>query len=151
MVTVEDLKKQVLFEGLDDVLLQRLANKLQVLRFKEGQILFNEGDETKGIYLIYSGKITISKLTSGGWSQTLASMTEGHFLGELSILENRLHEAKAVASEDTVLFLLTKEEFARIEQDDIALSNALLKRLCIILAKNLRRMNDKFLKALVSY
>lgn len=151
MVSLEDLRGQVLFEGIDDTNLKKIAEKLQVLRFQKGSTIFKEKDDTKGIYFIFDGKIEISKFTAGGWKQTLAVLGKGHFCGELSIIENRRHEANAVAVEDSIVFLLSKDDFYNIERDDPVLSNLILKKLVLVISKNLRRMNDKFLNALVSY
>ncbi|HIJ60810.1 MAG TPA: cyclic nucleotide-binding domain-containing protein [Nitrospirae bacterium] len=151
MVTVEDIRGQILFEGMDEENLSVIADKLQVLKFKKGSTIFKEKDETRGIYFIFEGKIEISKVTAGGWKQTLAVLGPGHFCGELSIIENRKHEAVAVAIEDSVIFLLAKDDFYKIEKEELMLSNLILKKLVYVMSKNLRRMNEKFLNALVSY
>lgn len=151
MATITDLKKQVLFEDTDDKHLEKIAKKLQELSIKKGSYVFREKEDTKGIYLIHSGKLEISKTTPDGWKQTLAVLGAGHFCGELSILEKRRHEANAVALEDATVFLLSKDEFEKIENEDLILANVILKKLAFVLSKNLRRMNDKFLNVLVNY
>jgi CRP/FNR family cyclic AMP-dependent transcriptional regulator len=151
MATITDLKKQVLFEDIDDKHLEKIAKKLQTISVRKNSYIFKEKEDTKGIYLIHSGKLEISKTTPDGWKQTLAVLGDGHFFGELSILEKRRHEANAVALEDTTLFLLSKDEFEKIENEDLVLANVILKKLAFVLSKNLRRMNDKFLNVLVNY
>jgi CRP/FNR family cyclic AMP-dependent transcriptional regulator len=151
MATITDLKKQVLFEDIDDKHLEKIAKKLQTISVRKNSYIFKEKEDTKGIYLIHSGKLEISKTTPDGWKQTLAVLGDGHFCGELSILEKRRHEANAVALEDTTLFLLSKDEFEKIENEDLVLANVILKKLAFVLSKNLRRMNDKFLNVLVNY
>lgn len=151
MVPVEDLRRQVLFEDLDKESLERLSQRLQTLNFKKGESLFEEGDEAKGIYLINSGKIEITKATPEGWRQTLAHFGPGNFCGELSIIENRRHEARAVAIENVSLYLLSVDEFKRIEKEDLQLASKILKKLVLILSRNIRLMNERFLRALVNY
>ncbi len=145
------LRKQVLLEDLDKAELEKIAKKVKNLSFKKGEYLFKEKDDTKGLYLIYSGKIEISKVTPDGWKQTLAVLRDGHFLGELSIIEKRLHEATAIALENTEVFLIDKIDFEKLEKEDIALTLKLMKKLVLVLTKNLRRMNEKFLNSLISY
>lgn len=105
----------------------------------------------KGIYLIVSGKIEIFKSTADGWKQTLSVLSAGGFFGELSIIEDRNHEANAVALEESELLLISKEDFKGIEASDLGLSVKILKKLVTVLSRNLRRMNEGFLRALVSY
>lgn len=145
------LKNQVLLEDLQDSELDKITAIAQVLEFRKGDTIFREKENTKGLYLIKSGKVEISKLTQDGWRQTLAALSDGQFFGELSILENRQHEAAAVASETTVIILLTKEGFEKLEKDDAAIAFKIIKRIALVMCKNLRRMNDKFLNALINY
>jgi CRP-like cAMP-binding protein len=151
MISVNDLKRQILFDSVDEEHLLKIAKNLRLLSFKKGEFLFKEKDPTKGLYLIHSGKLEISKTTPDGWKQTLAVLDSGHFCGELSILEKRRHESNALALEDTTLFLLPKEDFEKMEKEDIMLAHVILKKLSIVLCKNLRRMNEKFMNVLINY
>jgi CRP-like cAMP-binding protein len=145
------LKQQVLFHDMDSVEINKMAKIAKKMTFKKGEHLFTEKDDTKGLYLIHSGKVEISKITSDGWRQTIAALTPGHFFGELSILEKRKHEASAVAVEDTELFIIVKEDFEKLMEEDIELACKIITKIAIVMSKNLRRMNDKFLSALISY
>lgn len=145
------LKEQVLLEDLNEDELQKITAIAQILEFRKGESIFSEKEKTKGLYLIKSGKVEISKLTSDGWRQTLAAFSQGQFFGELSILENRQHEAAAVASESTVIILLTKEGFEKLEKEDAVIAFKIIKKIALVMCKNLRRMNDKFLNALINY
>ncbi len=148
---MSSLKKQVLLEDLDKTDLEKIAKIVKNLSFKKGELLFKEKEDTKGLYLINSGKVEISKVTPDDWKQTLAVLHGGHFLGELSIIEKRLHEATAVALENTEVFLIEKKDFEKMEKQDTALTSKIMKKLVLVMSKNLRRMNEKFLNSLISY
>lgn len=151
MVKTEDLKKQILLEDVDKAGLEKISKLVKEVSFKKGAYIFKEDEDTKGIYLIRSGKIEISKITPDGWKQTLAVLLPGHFFGELSIIEKRKHEANAVALELSSLFLLKKEDFEKIENEDYVLAAGILKKLIFALSRNLRRMNERFINALINY
>ncbi len=151
MIKADLLKQQILLEDLDSEGLNKISKIIKKYSLKKGEQLFKEKDETQGLWLIHSGKIEISRVTADGWRQTLAVLTPGHFFGELSIIENRRHVASAVAIEETELLLLPKEDFERLFEEDMALACNIIKRIAIVMSKNLRRMNDKFLSALISY
>jgi CRP/FNR family cyclic AMP-dependent transcriptional regulator len=135
MIKAELLKKQVLLEDIDMDGLKKIAKILKKYSFKKGEQLFKENDDTKGLWLVNSGKIEISRVTADGWRQTLAVLPAGHFFGELSIIERRKHVASAVAIEDTDLFLLPKEEFERLMDDDIKLACTIIKRIALVMSK----------------
>jgi len=151
MTKPDVLKEQVLLQDIDQAGLNKIAKIIKQFSVKKGEPLFKEKDETKGLWLILSGKIEISRVTADGWRQTLVVLSAGNFFGELSILENRKHVASAVALEDTELRLLPKEDFDKMMEEDCALALNIVKRIAIVMSKNLRRMNDKFLSALISY
>ncbi len=151
MTSISELKKQILFEDISNSELEKLAKVIKEVSLKKGESLFKEGEDTKGIYMIRSGKIEINKVTPDGWKQTLAVLSTGNFFGELSIIEHRRHEANAIAIESTELLKLPKEEFEKLEKEDVVLASQILKKLVLVMSKNLRRMNEKFLNALINY
>ncbi|MEO5356495.1 MAG: cyclic nucleotide-binding domain-containing protein [Nitrospirae bacterium YQR-1] len=170
---LEDLKNQVLLEGLDDSELQKVLEILQVVEFAKGAYIFQENDSTKGIYMIHSGKIEIkrklqldtkSKMlvmlrniksdeirhTAAGWENRFAILEKGSFFGELSVIESRKkHSAECVALEDTVLLLLAAEEFQKLEEASIYTVVKILKSIAKVSSGNVRQLDRRILKALM--
>lgn len=151
MVDVNELKRQVLFEDIDTGALESLVPIIAEVSLKKGGVLFEDGQQTKGIWLIKTGKIEISKLTADGWKQNLAILNVGQFFGELSVMEKRNHEATATAIDNTQLLLLPKEGFEKIEKEKTELALQITKKIALVLSKNLRNMNQKFLEVLINY
>lgn len=77
MIKVELLRQQILLEDLDGEGLKKISKIMKKLSLKKGDQLFKEKDDTKGLWLIHSGKIEISRVTADGWRQTLAVLTPG--------------------------------------------------------------------------
>jgi len=148
---IQALKQQSLFSDIDSEGLEKLSKIVTKLSLKKGEQLFKEKDDTRGVFLLHSGKVEISRVTADGWRQTLTVVTPGDFFGELSILERRHHVASAVAVEDAELFLIPKEEFDRLMEQDTRLACYILKKIAMEMSKKLRRTTDKFLSALISY
>jgi CRP/FNR family transcriptional regulator len=148
---IQALKQQSLFSDIDSEGLEKLSKVVTKISLKKGEQLFKEKDDTRGVFLLHSGKVEISRVTADGWRQTLTVVTPGDFFGELSILERRHHVASAVAVEDAELFLIPKEEFDRFMEQDTKLACYILKKIAMEMSKKLRRTTDKFLSALISY
>jgi CRP-like cAMP-binding protein len=146
------LKNQVLFSDLTDAELTLMAQKVVMERYAKGKPIFREGEPTKGLYLIQSGKVEISKATPDGWKQTLAVITENNLFGELSVIEDKkAHGADAIAREDTEVFRIDIADFKALENSDPALMYKVMKTIARIASKNVHTMNEKLLKALISY
>lgn len=145
------LKNQFLLEDLNKQELAEISKITKKIRFKKGEQIFREKEQTKGLYLINSGKVEIAKVTPDGWKQTLAVFTKGHFFGELSILERRKHEAFATAVENTEVIFIGKDDFEKMEKEVSSIAFKIMKKIALVMCKNLRRMNEKFMNALISY
>ncbi len=146
------LKKQVLFSDLTDAELGMMAQKVVTEKHGKGTTIFKEGEPTKGLYLVRSGKVEISKATPDGWKQTLAVLTENHLFGELSVIEDKkTHAADATAMEDTEVFRITLADFKALENSDTAMMYKIMKTIARIASKNVHSMNEKLMKLLISY
>jgi len=151
-ITIADLKKQRLFCDLDDAELAVVAQKVQVEQYPMGSAIFREGEPTRGLCLIRSGKIEVSKTTPDGWKQTLAVLTERHFFGELSVIEDRkTHSTNTTALETTDLYRITTEDFKELECSHPVMMYKIMKTMARMASRNVHSMNDKLVKALISY
>lgn len=152
MISAQDLKKQKLLSDLNDAELDRIAKKLDVESYAKGASVFVEGAPTRGICLVNSGKVEISKITPDGWKQTLAVLGEGQFFGELSLIEGRkTHSTNATAIDATQLYRIKREDFDEFERTEQVLMYKIVKTVARMASRNIHTMNDRLMKALISY
>ncbi len=147
-----ELKKQILFSDLTDAELGMIAQKIVTENYPKGKPIFKEGEPTKGIYLVKSGKVEISKNTADGWKQTLAILTENHIFGELAVIEdNKTHGADATAIDATEVYRIKTEDFKALEKSDANMMYKVMKTIARIASKNVHSMNERLMKLLISY
>ena len=152
MADKSELKKQMLFSDLTDAELGLMAQKIAVENYPKGNPIFKEGEPTKGIYLVKSGKVEISKTTPDGWKQTLALLSENHIFGELAVIEeNKVHGATATAIETTEIYRFKTDDFKALEKSDTMMMYKIMKTIARIASKNVHSMNEKLMKLLISY
>lgn len=152
MPNKSELKKQILFSDLTDAELAMMAQKIVVETYAKGKPIFKEGEPTKGIYLLKSGKVEISKNTPDGWKQTLAILTENHIFGELSVIaDNKTHGADATAIETTDVYCLKTDDVKAFEKSDTTMMYKIMKTIARIASRNVHVMNEKLMKLLISY
>jgi CRP-like cAMP-binding protein len=174
MASLEDLKKQALFDGLEDAEITDISEMLIPMSLSKGQPVFRENEPTRGIYMIISGKVEIKRKlqldtktkmlvmlrniqsseirhTPGGWEHVFSTLEKGQFFGELSIIENRKkHGAEAVAVEDTELMLLGIEPFQTLESTCcLATMLKVMKTLARTASANVRQLDKRILKTLI--
>lgn len=75
--------------------------------FKEGEIIYESGDESNFVYLIVSGKIKIKE----NGVKKLTYRRENEFFGEKEIIKNSTRNSSAMAEIDSTLYKISKQDF----------------------------------------
>lgn len=152
MINKNELRQQRLLSELSEAELDVVAEKIVYEKYAKGMTILKEGDPTKGIYLLKKGKVEISKITPDGWKQTLAVLAEHNFFGELSVIEDRKsHSADVTAIEDAEIFLISKDHLNGLEESQPAMMYKIMRAIARMASRNVRSMNEKLVKALISY
>jgi CRP/FNR family cyclic AMP-dependent transcriptional regulator len=104
------LRSIQLFESMDDDDAAALAARLVTRELPAGELVFEQGDEGDAMYVIESGGVDIQ---TGSEKQrvVLASLYNGQYFGELSLLDGAPRSARVVTTRDSVLLLLERDDF----------------------------------------
>lgn len=76
-----------------------------------GEVIFREGDPGDFAYIIEAGLVEVTALVDGQ-RVVLNTMGPGSLLGELALVDGRPRSAQAQAREETLLTLITTDQFA---------------------------------------
>ncbi len=91
--------------------MKKLLYTRKKIHFKEGDIIFEEGEEDcNEMYVIDSGRVNIIKKI-GDTEATLATLDEGGFFGEMSLITGNKRSASAIAHANCKLHTMDKETF----------------------------------------
>lgn len=85
---------------------------MEILKFRKGDMIFEEGDVEDWMYEIRSGMVGIYAGYGTPAEKELTALEEGSFLGELGLITGAERSASAAAIENTELLKITDEEFA---------------------------------------
>jgi EAL domain-containing protein (putative c-di-GMP-specific phosphodiesterase class I) len=96
-----------------------------------GSVLFAEGDQPSGAYLVEAGEIEVSTVVRGN-RLVLSRLGAGELLGEMAVFDTGPRSATATACVDTILFAIDPEQVSeRLAKTDPvirALIESLLRR-----------------------
>ncbi len=145
MIKAADLKTVPFFQELSEDELNKLARVMEEKFFKKGEILFNEGEVGKALYLLVEGEVEVVKTMKGWYKETLAIFKKGRLFGELSFLSGRNHSALARATLDVKVYVLTKDQYDRFEKSDPMIAQKIMKVIALTLSTALQKMNERFL------
>ena len=141
----EFLKSISLCENMTDGEINAIAEHCRVKSYKKKNVIFLESDPGNMLYLIYSGRIKITKLNEEGNEVILTILSNGDYFGEMSLFDDHVRNANAIAMDDIELLTITKSEFVNLLIHNSTLSLNLLKTFAIRLRVTDIRMKSFFL------
>ena len=98
-----------LFNGLDEEQFAAVADELTEETFPAGKVIIQQGVEDDRLYLVWSGKVTV---TRSGKQPLSATLVAGDHFGEEGMLVNHKKQSAVVtAIEATTALVLTREQF----------------------------------------
>jgi CRP/FNR family transcriptional regulator len=69
-------------------------------RYRRGEVLYSEGEDSAGLYCLHSGKVKLQKLDEQGHEQILRLVRPGDAFGFRGLIDGGVHNSSAVALED---------------------------------------------------
>jgi CRP/FNR family transcriptional regulator len=135
-----------LFEGLPKSQHDALASIALNRSYKKGQIIFSEGDEGAGFYVVISGRVKIFKLSPDGKEQILHMMEPGEIFGEVPVFTGQGYPAFAEAHINCSLLFFPRIAFIELIRKDPSLSLNMLAVLSWRLRKFAALIEDLSLK-----
>lgn len=102
--------------------------------FPSGTVLFREGESGREMYVIHGGRVRIS-MQVRGQEKVLAELSQGDFLGEMSILNDKPRSATATVVEDAALLVIDRKMFEAMIRHSTEIALRMVKRLAARLAE----------------
>jgi CRP-like cAMP-binding protein len=128
-----------LFNGLPEDQLRDLTQIAVDRQFKKGQIIFSEGDEADGFYVVVQGLVKIFKLSVEGKEQILHIFESGEPFGEVPVFTGQHFPAHAEAIAKSRLFFFPRDAFTDLIEQNPSLALNMLG----MLSKRLRQFTVK--------
>src|SRR3989440_9575103 len=83
----QSLARVPLFKRLEPHELEHLAEEVDQVNFKAGEVIFNEHDRGDALYVVDAGQVRIWVTDEDVKPVTLAELNPGEFFGELAVLD----------------------------------------------------------------
>lgn len=115
------LKESALFATLTPLELKIVDGLMHERRYLAGEIIFDEGEEGQALYLVMSGRVTISRRVGAGGegvNELVAELSPGAFFGDLALLDNTPRNAQTRALENCELAVFFRADFMGLMETD---------------------------------
>ena len=148
-VIVKSEEKVDLFKerGLSAAEMKLLATFSTEERFREGSMIFREGEKGDKLFIVLDGRVRISKFIPGVGEEALAVLDRGDFFGEMALIDDKARSADAKAHEgDATVLSIDRATLNEILSMDPHASLQFLNLLCRMISRRLREINDKIVQ-----
>ncbi|MCK4486208.1 MAG: cyclic nucleotide-binding domain-containing protein [Desulfobacterales bacterium] len=151
MVSVEDLKRIVLFEDLTDRMLENLLPMIQEASFEERQIIYEAGNRADRFYSLKRGKVLLEAELAPAIIISLGAIKPGYSFGWSALVTAASHTSYAVSAEPSEIFLMPADKFLALLERDHAMGYLVMHKMSRILDNRLERRTAQFLKVIIKH
>jgi len=136
-----------LFRNLSSAEHETLRKIAREHSYPQGAMIFKEGDNGDGIYIVKDGEVEISATVSQNVSRVFAKLGPGEMFGEMAVIELKPRSATATAAKKTEAYFIPRDEMLRMLERSPTLALELLRDISQRLRDFNRRYIDETLQA----
>ncbi|MBW1739741.1 MAG: cyclic nucleotide-binding domain-containing protein [Deltaproteobacteria bacterium] len=151
MVSVEDLKRVVLFENLTDEMLEQLLPMVQTESFEERQIVYEAGNAAAHFFSLKRGKVLLEAELAPTLIISVGAIKPGYSFGWAALLPSASHTCYAVSAEPSEIFMIPGDKFMALLDRNPAMGYLVMQKAARILENRLERRTAQFLKVITKH
>ncbi|MEC9489838.1 MAG: Crp/Fnr family transcriptional regulator [Halanaerobiales bacterium] len=136
------VRKVPIFYDLDNGKINKLNSLVKQREFKNGELIYLEGEVGENIYIIESGLVKLYRSSEDGNKYILRLLKEGDFFGELVLFKEEQLSSSAEAVGDCTICMLPKNELEKLIKSSSELSYKLLSAITSRLNKTENKLQS---------
>jgi CRP-like cAMP-binding protein len=156
-MSTDQLRRCPLFAGLQEKDLQKIRAIATPRQFRKREVLFSDGGEAKGFYVILTGKVKLYKISPEGKEQILHIVSAPDTFAEAALFLEGTYPAFAEALMDSQLLFFPKRNFIELIEKNPQLSinmivslSQYLKRFALLIEElSLKEVSSRIAKYLI--
>jgi HD-GYP domain-containing protein (c-di-GMP phosphodiesterase class II) len=150
------LKEISFFSSIPEVDLRRIADIVSVRDYPKDAAIIEELTEAERFFIVYRGKIEISKKFEGFEEFVLSVQSDGDFFGEMALLDEGRRSATVRALEPTTVLEISRQDFETLLYTAPVVAFRILKELSVrlresgaLLISHLKQANRQLYRAYI--
>jgi predicted acylesterase/phospholipase RssA len=140
-----------IFHNLSESEIDLIADKIQILEFKKGETIYEEGKGNPHFFAITHGLVEVFQTKPNQQIEILEILRKGDYFGIISLLTNQNHSSSVRCLEDTRILRMSPRDFRKILQDIPSLGLYFSKMLSLSLNKGEVREKDDIRNTIYAY
>ena len=129
-----------LFSSLKEEELSAISSKVVLKEFGKNETILLEEDTNTYMYMIIFGNVKVVRTDQNGKETILAMHQSGDFFGEMSLIDGKTTPAAVITTEDSLIGIVSKENFYSLLLTQRKVLDQLLQVLCSRVRESWRRI-----------
>lgn len=142
----ETVSNIIIFHGLVSVELDTLIDKLETRSFQKGEVICNEGEMGREMFVIVTGRIEVLKKGTDGADHKLIELKDQDSFGEMTLIDIQPRSATIKAIADTTVAALSNKGLFDIYMAHPELYAKIILNIAREFSRRLRSMDERFVE-----
>ncbi len=135
------LKKSDLFSTVSAARLMRLADGIEEVKYREGDLISREGDRANHLYLMREGSAVVTSKRSNE-AVKYADLHSGDAYGEVGLFNQNIRNASVIATTQCTVFVISRSYLKKMVSQIPELAHSFLK----VFGKKLQASHDELIR-----
>ena len=144
------LSEIAIFGGFQEHELHGILKYLEESVFKEGEAVFQRGDDPTHIYIVKKGEIDLL-IDAQEVRVKKKTLVAGDCFGEASLMAMHPHTATAIAVEESEVMVLSRQALMQLQKQDSKLFSLLMMNIARELARRLELTDEILLHYITTH
>lgn len=140
-----------LFKDLNQQERLLIIDRISVMNYSAGEMIFEQNTLRQRLFLIYSGKVELFKLSPYGEEKRLAVFEKFDFMGEGALMDSYPHSTSARAIEDSVILTIHNDIIKDLMESNYQIVTKILSRVARIISRRMRQTSNQVINAAAQY
>lgn len=137
MDTLEAIKFNYIFRGLEPEQVSRVQNIIEIRNFNGGDTIVRQFEKNYDLMIVLEGAAKITTFSG----DCIAEIGPGSLIGEMALIDDQPRSATVLAVGNTKVAVLPYEEFKRVLESDSGIAAKVILNLAKVLTQRLRTTN----------
>ena len=129
MASIDFLSFVPIFSDLPGETLEKIEKIGLHRNYNKNDVILMEEESGTALFVIVKGKVKVARSSNDGREVILSILSDSDFFGEMAILDGLTRSATVIATENTELFLLQRNDFMNLLHEHPEISVALLQEM----------------------
>ena len=119
------IKNISIFNSLTEDEVSTLSKSSKIIKLKKGEILFSEKDLVNNIYIVYSGKVTVFRLSEMGAKRVIYILDKGEIVNEV-IFDKLPASVSCEMFEDSPILSLSSNDMLKVMESNFTFNKGVI-------------------------